>query len=171
MCIHADAFDLLQWVVESKIQNEFKSLLKMVSKWLWNKRKEKKKNWKIKEFKKLWNLFLKAYQSCSFLFALKSIFEIIFEFDLVQSSNKFKPYLKMNLENQIRKRKEERKLSLPLPSIRPSSLAAGLLSLLLSLTSFSRMGLLLPAQFSFPLSLLLVPAQALSPSSLSLSRS
>ena len=105
---------------------------------------------------------MKAYQSCSFLFALKSIFEIIFEFDLVQSSNKFKPYLKMNLENQIRKRKEERKLSLPLPSIRPSSVAGGLLSLLLSLTSFSHMGLLLPAQFSFPLSLLLAPAQAFS---------
>jgi len=29
MCIHAGAFDLLQWVVESKIQNEFKILLKM----------------------------------------------------------------------------------------------------------------------------------------------
>ena len=24
MCIHVGAFDLLQWVVESKIQNEFK---------------------------------------------------------------------------------------------------------------------------------------------------
>ena len=29
MCIHAGAFDLLQGVVESKIQNEFKMLLKM----------------------------------------------------------------------------------------------------------------------------------------------
>ena len=42
MCIHAGAFDLLQWMVESKIQNEFKSLLKRVWKWLWNKIKEKK---------------------------------------------------------------------------------------------------------------------------------
>ena len=43
MCIHAGAFDLLQWVVESKIQNEFKMLLKM----------NFKMSLKIKEFKKL----------------------------------------------------------------------------------------------------------------------
>ena len=35
-------------------------------KWLWSKRKEGKRNWKIKEFKKLQNLVWKAYQIAHF---------------------------------------------------------------------------------------------------------
>ena len=41
MCIHAGALDLLQWVVESKVQNAFEIGFEI------------KENWEMKEFKKL----------------------------------------------------------------------------------------------------------------------
>ena len=55
----------IDWVVWIKIQNGLNCFWKWVWKWLWSERKE---NLKIKEFRKLWNLFLESLPTiCSFL--------------------------------------------------------------------------------------------------------
>ena len=47
------------------------------------KEKKEKENLKIKEFKKGKIYFWRTYQNFPILFELKSVFQIIFEFDLV----------------------------------------------------------------------------------------
>ena len=55
----------IDWVVWINIQNGLNCFWKWVWKWLWSERKE---NLKIKEFRKLWNLFLESLPTiCSFL--------------------------------------------------------------------------------------------------------
>ena len=48
MCIHAGALDLLQWVVESKVQNAFEIGFEI------------KENWEMKEFKKIINFIFES---------------------------------------------------------------------------------------------------------------